>query len=159
LALKIAPASPQPANNNHKMQNYTDRFSFVLKPLGISGIGVFATHDITEGAHMEVFLPDFEEEVYDEKDIPEELRGYCLDREHGKILCPKFFNRMDIGNYLNHSAEKANLRYEKGKGYFAARDIRKGEELFADYRQLGEPEENWGKYYQHKDSHDQRGNN
>lgn len=66
---------------------------------------------------MELFLKDFQEEVYDKEDVPEELRGYCIDQEEGKILCPKFFNRMDIGNYLNHS-EDANVRYEKGSGYY-----------------------------------------
>lgn len=42
---------------------------------------------------------------------------------------------MDIGNYLNHS-EHPNLRYEKGKGYFTLRDIKAGEELFGNYREL-----------------------
>ena len=131
------------------MKKTTDRFSFVLKPSTIvnGGVGVFALHDIAEGTHMEVFLPDFEEEVCDKAEVPEELQAYCLDREGGKILCPKHFNRLDIGNYLNHSAERANLRYEKGKGYVTARDIQKGEELLADYRQLGEPEEAWAEYY------------
>jgi len=137
---------------NYSMQEYTNRFSFVLKPSEVYNIGVFATHDIAEGTHMEVFLPDFEEEIHDEEDIPEELRGYCLDQKDGKVLCPKFFNRMDIGNYLNHSTENKNLRYERGKGYFATRDIKRGEELLADYTQLGEPEESWAEYYQEKGS-------
>lgn len=134
------------------MKNSTDRFSFILKPSTIKngGIGVFALHDIAEDTYMELFLPDFEEELYDENEIPEELQGFCLDHESGKILCPKFFNRLDIGNYLNHSPDSANMRFEKGKGYFAARDIRKGEELLADYRQLGEPEDSWSDYYKAK---------
>ncbi len=95
---------------------------------------------------MEVFLEDFQEELRDKKDVPEELRAYCLDQENGQLLCPKFFNRLDIGNYLNHS-KNPNLRYEKGKGFTASRDIRAGEELLADYRELGEPEEAWDAYY------------
>jgi len=74
------------------------------------------------------------------------FRGYCLNHESGKLLCPKFFSRMDIGNYLNHS-ENPNLRYEKGKGYFAKRDIKAGEELFGNYRELGEPEGKEDYYY------------
>ena len=85
--------------------------------------------------------------LFSKENVPEELQGYCLDQEDGKILCPKFFNRMDIGNYLNHSAENANLRYEKGKGFFASRDLKKGEELLADYRQLEEPVSTWDEYY------------
>ena len=133
------------------MKNTTNSFSFVLKPSAIvkDGVGVFVLHDIAKDTYMEMFLPDFQEELYDKDDIPEELEGYCLDQEGGKILCPKFFNRMDIGNYLNHS-ENANLRYEKGRGYFAVRDIQKGEELLADYRQLGEPKDSWSNYYKER---------
>lgn len=103
-------------------------------------------HDVDIGTYMELFLKDFQEELVDEKDIPKELRIYCLDDKSGKLLCPKLFNRMDIGNYLNHS-ENPNLRYEKGKGYFALRDIKAGEELFANYRELGEPEDKWEDFY------------
>jgi len=103
-------------------------------------------HDIAKDTYMELFLKDFQEELLDEKNVPKELRGYCLHHESGKLLCPKLFNRMDIGNYLNHS-ENPNLRYEKGKGYFALRDIKAGEELFANYRQLGEPEDKRRDYY------------
>ncbi len=126
----------------------TDRFSFVLKPSTINnaGVGVFALHDIDKDTYMELFLKDFQEELRDEKDVPKELQVYCLNHESGKLLCPKFFNRMDIGNYLNHS-EDPNLRYEKGKGYFALRDIKAGEELFANYRELSEPEDKWEDFY------------
>jgi len=41
---------------------------------------------------------------------------------------------VDIGNYVNHS-ENSNMKYEKDKGYFAKRDIKAGEELFANYRE------------------------
>ncbi|MDP3982067.1 MAG: SET domain-containing protein, partial [bacterium] len=69
-----------------------------------------------------------------------------LGHKSGKLLCPKFFNRMDIGNYINHS-ENANMRYEKGKGYFAKRDIKAGEELLANYKELSEPEDTREEYY------------
>jgi uncharacterized protein len=119
----------------------TDKHSFILKPSTIpnAGVGVFALHDIDKDTYMELFLPDFQEEILAPKNVPEELRGYCLDLPDGKLLCPKLFNRLDIGNYINHSKE-ANLRYEKGKGYSASRDIKKGEELFANYNELGEPD-------------------
>ena len=130
------------------MKNTTDRFSFILKPSTISnaGVGVFALHDIAQNTYMELFLKDFQEEVHDKKEIPEELQGYCLHQEGGKLLCPKFFNRMDIGNYLNHS-ENPNVRYEKGKGYFSVRDIKAGEEILANYRDLDEPEKTRKEYY------------
>lgn len=123
--------------------------SFILRlsTLENSGVGVFVLYDVAEGTHMALFSENFHEEIHKLEEIPEELRGYCIDQPDGTILCPKNFNRLDIGNYLNHSPNKANLRYEKGNGYFAVRDIKKGEELLADYRQLGEPEEAWDAYY------------
>lgn len=130
------------------MKQETNGFSFILRPslVNNAGVGVFALHDIAEGTHMALFLEDFQEELYDKKDVPPALQGYCLDQEDGKILCPKLFNRMDIGNYLNHSPQ-ANVRYEKGRGFFAKRDIRNDEEILADYRELDEPENTWDKYY------------
>lgn len=128
------------------MKTKTDHQSFVLKPSTKEGIGVFALHDIAEGTHLYLFRGDFQEEVREMEDVPEELQGFCLNREDGKLLCPKFFNRMDIGNYVNHS-KNANMRYEKGKGYFAKRDIEAGEELFANYKELGEPEDSRDNYY------------
>lgn len=128
------------------MKTSTDHRSFILKPSEGKGVGVFVLHDIAEGTYLELFLKDFQEEVCEVKDVPEELQGFCLDRDDGKLLCPKSFNRMDIGNYVNHS-ERANMRYEKGKGYFAKRDIKAGEELLANYRELDEPESSRDGYY------------
>lgn len=131
------------------MKTSTNHESFILKPSALenAGVGVFALHDIAEGTHLELFTERFEEEIRRSEEVPEELRGYCLDQPDGTLLCPKRFNQLDIGNYVNHSSESANMRYEKGRGYFARRDIRADEELFADYRELGEPEAAWSEYY------------
>jgi len=131
------------------MKDKTDHLSFILKPSTIPGAGVevFVLHGVKEGTHLAVFTEQFEEELRTPDDIPEALQGYCLDQEGGKILCPKYFNRMDIGNYLNHVKDKANLKYEKGKGYFAMRDIEAGEELLANYKELDEPENTHENYY------------
>ncbi len=128
--------------------NKTDRFSFILKPSTIpnAGVGVFVLHDIAKSTYMELFLPDFQEEICDPNDVPKELQIYCLPQKDGKLLCPKLFNRLDIGNYLNHS-DKPNLVYKKGTGYFASCDIKAGEELFADYREIDGPEYAQKEYY------------
>ena len=128
------------------MKSHTDHQSFILKSSTVKGIGVFILHNVDKGTHLELFRADFQEELRDEKDVPEELQGFCLNHQSGKLLCPKFFNRMDIGNYVNHS-ENANMRYEKGKGYFAKRDIKAGEELLANYKELPEPESSREDYY------------
>ena len=128
------------------MKTETGPQSFILKPSAAEGIGVFALHDIAEGTHLDLFRQDFEEEVREVKDVPKELRGFCLNREDGTLLCPKFFNRLDIGNYVNHS-ENANMKYGKGKGYSARRDIKSGEELFANYRELDKPGSSRDAYY------------
>ncbi|OGI71647.1 hypothetical protein A3B84_00120 [Candidatus Nomurabacteria bacterium RIFCSPHIGHO2_02_FULL_35_13] len=130
------------------MKNTTDRFSFILKPSIVNngGVGVFALHDIAKDIYMELFLEDFQEEIKEKKDVPMDLQGYCLNLPDNRLLCPRLFNRMDIGNYLNHS-ESANVRYKKGKGYFSIRDIKQGEEILANYRDLEEPVETREEYY------------
>ncbi len=129
------------------MKNTTNHESFILKPSTVedSGIGVFATHSIKKGTRLELFTESFEEVLREKEDVPAVLQGYCLDQEHGKLLCPKYFNRMDIGNYLNHSRE-ANTRWD-GTAYYALYDIEEGAELFSNYNELGEPEETKEDYY------------
>jgi SET domain-containing protein len=130
------------------MKYKTDHFSFILKPSTIknAGVGVFALHDIAEGTHMALFSEGFQEEIRKPEDIPKELRGYCIIQKDGTLLCPKYFNKLDIGNYLNHS-EAPNIKHDKDKGYFALRDIKVGEEIFADYRELEEPEDKRESFY------------
>ncbi len=129
------------------MKNTTDHESFILKPSTVQGggVGVFAVHDIAEGTKLDLFSDDFEEELRDKESVPEELQGYCLDHESGKIMCPKYFNKMPIGNYLNHSRD-ANTHWD-GSFYYANRNILKGEEIFSNYNELGEPEGKKESYY------------
>ncbi len=95
---------------------------------------------------MALFSENFQEEIHKIEEVPKELQGYCLRQKDETLLCPKYFNQMDIGNYINHS-ETPNIRYEKGKGYFALRDIKTGEEILANYRDLGEPKTKRDSYY------------
>jgi SET domain-containing protein len=129
------------------MENKTDHFSFILKPSTIknAGVGVFALHDIAEGTHMALFSEGFQEEIRKSEDVPKELRGYCIIQKDGTLLCPKYFNKLDIGNYLNHSDTSNIIHIDKG--YFSLRDIKAGEEIFADYRELEEPEDKRESFY------------
>ncbi len=65
--------------------------------------------------------------------------------ELGFLLC-MISPKIPIWNYLNHSKD-ANLRWENGKGYFARCDIKSGEEIFANYTELGEPKNEMDDYY------------
>ena len=129
------------------MEHKTDHFSFILKPSTIknAGVGVFALHDIAEGTHMALFSEGFQEEIRKSGDVPKELRGYCIIQKDGTLLCPKYFNKLDMGNYLNHS-DTPNIKHTD-KGYFSLRNIKAGEEIFADYRELEEPEDKRESFY------------
>lgn len=130
------------------MKGTTNHESFILRPSLVheGGVGVFALHDIAAGTYLELFSNTFEEELRNPADVPKELQSFCLTDASGALLCPKHFNQLDIGNYINHS-DTANMRFEKGGGYFASRDIKAGEELLGNYRELGEPEESREEYY------------
>jgi len=44
-----------------------------------AGVGVFVLHDIAEDTYMELFPEDFQEELRDEEDVPEELQGLLFE--------------------------------------------------------------------------------
>lgn len=131
------------------METNADHRSFVLKPSTNpdAGVGVFTIRGITKGVHLDLFAPNFEEELVPTDSVPVELQMFCIDQADNMSLCPKYFNQLDIGNYLNHSVPKQNITYKEGEGFFALRNIDKGEELFANYQELGEPKETWEDYY------------
>lgn len=123
------------------MQTATDEFSFILKPTE-HGVGVFATHAIKRGTHLRLF-GDKERNLAEDtrllgrQEVPEVFRGYCLDRQDGKVICPPDFGAMSIGWYLNHSADP-NATHRDFRWY-ASRDIQAEEEIMVDYNTLEEP--------------------
>lgn len=118
------------------MTKWTE-FSFALKPSALGGIGVFATHDIPKGTR--VYTNSFNMRKLNAKDIPDELRKYCIYLDNNECLCPERFDRMDVSWYMNH-ADEPNL-VEVSEGHvIAARDIKTGDEITVDYNALGEPE-------------------
>lgn len=129
------------------MKDGTDEFSFVLKPAE-HGIGVFAAHDIKEGAYLRFFggktVLTNVTVIRNKEDVPEFFQQYCIDRDD-KLVCPKDFRHMEIGWHLNHS-KKPNAHH-KNYDYYASRDIKAGEEITIDYNSLEEPEEAKGEYY------------
>jgi hypothetical protein len=53
--------------------------------------------------------------------------------EDGDYICPRNFDELTISWYLNHG-DAQNVTYDEELTFVAARRIRRGEELTADYR-------------------------
>ena len=120
----------------------TNEFSFLLKPSPISGIGVFAAHDITKGEYLRLFVSG--SKARSASAVPEAFKQYCVGQ--GDLLYGPFdFARIDVGWYVNHSFEP-NAKHVDFE-YFACQDIKAGEEITVDYNTLGEPEEEKEAYY------------
>ena len=114
-----------------------------LKKSTIHGIGVFAIRDIPEGT--KIFSNDESEMVWvDEaniRNIDPELRklydDFCVVKSD-KYGCPKNFNMLTVGWYLNESKENPNVRCTDDYDFIALRDIKNGEELTVDYSTYSE---------------------
>ncbi|MEK7179327.1 MAG: SET domain-containing protein [Patescibacteria group bacterium] len=131
-----------------KYTRKTNEFSFILKS-SAHGIGVFATHPIRRGTHLRLFGPRKKESLVGvlraKNKVPELHHEHCIPRTEGKLLCPNDFGHQHIGWYLNHS--KTPNAVHKNFIWYAARDIKKGEEIIIDYNSLGEPEDAIEAYY------------
>jgi hypothetical protein len=133
-----------------KFMNYTNEFSFILKPSQY-GVGVFATHDIEKGTRLRLFGDDNPVRLLKKEDVPKAVRYLCASR--GDILlCPSDFGCMQIGWHLNHS-DNSNAVHDKNEpaeNYYgiwhAQRDIKEGEEITINYNVLEEPEEDKGDF-------------
>lgn len=118
------------------LKSTTDQFSFVLRPSKVEGIGVFALHGVKKGTALRLF-PNHEK-VKKLKALPkgkDYFERYCVEVD-GALYAPEDFGRMSIGWFLNHST-RPNARHVNYR-YFAARDIKAGEEIMIDYRTLEE---------------------
>ena len=111
-------------------------FSAILKPSTIAGIGVFAVYDIEVSVQV---LPKFHPRESKISDIPAEFLNYCIFLDDEKCLCPKEFDRMEIGWYLNHS-KNPNVEKRADGNLYTIRAIKAGEEILIDYNQFNEPE-------------------
>ena len=132
------------------MMNKTTEFSFILKPSSIAGagIGVFAAHDIAEETHLRLFGDKLSTEervrTLAKTQIPKEFQSFCKDLGE-TMICPLDFGQIAHGWYLNHSRSPNAIK--RRFDWYAARDIRKGEEILIDYNSLGEPDEYKESYY------------
>jgi hypothetical protein len=113
----------------------------------IHGIGVFAIEAIAEGAHL--FESDrsglvwIDKAALEEAGLSDEARRLYHDfgiSRGDKIGCPRDFNNLTPGWYLNEPAagDEPNVRIDPELNFFAARDIAKGEELTVRYTDFSE---------------------
>ena len=104
---------------------------------GTHGVGVFAICKIKKGTKL--FRSDDTGMVWVSKSeidtLPKDVKNLYLDfavLKDGRYGCPPSFNQLTPAWHLNHSA-KPNVGCNDWYDFFALRDIRKGEELTADY--------------------------
>jgi hypothetical protein len=118
----------------------TDEFSFILKPSGLSGIGVFCTHGIAKGTRLALF-PSLQHRYFSNEELRRDprLKLFCqvygVETGRGSVVA-RDFGHMQIGWYLNHS-DQPNTHHERFK-YYASRDIEANEEITIDYRDLAD---------------------
>lgn len=106
----------------------------LLQPSRHHGVGVFTTERVPKGARLALFRPDDWRFVRRPRGA---LRAICERfgvQEGDGFHCPRYWERMSIGWYLNHSP-RPNVRVS-GLRAFALRDLRAGEELTVDYAAL-----------------------
>jgi SET domain-containing protein len=107
------------------------------------GVGVFAIRDIPKGTI--VFSTDETEMIWiEEKDVAnihpalKKLYDDFAVIRNGRYGCPKNFNMLTPGWYLNESRENPNVKCTDDFDFISIRDIRAGEELTVDYSTYSE---------------------
>jgi len=107
---------------------------FLLKPSKRHGVGVFTTRRVERGARLALFRKDDWRFIRNPRGAElERCRRFGVEDGDG-FHCPRHWNRMSIGWYLNHS-KRPNVRMS-GQTATALRVIRPGEELTVDYGTL-----------------------
>ena len=126
----------------------TNEFSFILKSSKY-GVGVFSVYKIKKGSFLRLFGKETPKSkrntrIIPKKNIPKIFKEYCIDRGD-KMICPNDFGSMPLGWYMNHSSKPNAIH--KNYNFYAAKDIKPGEEITIDYNTLEEPDKNKDSYY------------
>jgi SET domain-containing protein len=113
-----------------------------LKVSAIHGIGLFADADIPAGAVVWDFDPPFDL-AFDRSNLdafPDFVKAEILKFSFWDARLKKFVLCADNARFFNHAEEAANcVDHEDKRRTVALRDIARGEELTANYREWALP--------------------
>lgn len=109
------------------------------------GVGIFAIRDIPKGIdpfrsiHQEEYIEFKKSELEHLSDeVKKMIHDYCAE-EDGKVWIPIYgFNTIQSERFLNHSKTPNVLTTDDGTRFETIREIKKGEELLADYEHYDE---------------------
>jgi len=112
-----------------------------LRPSSIQGVGVFAIRNIPKGVNPFQGVPLVDSCLFKKEELahlPEEIQEMINDffviDTSGQIDIPEYgLNGIDIGFFINHSKTPNLITYDESETFVTAREIKKGEELMADY--------------------------
>lgn len=128
-------------------------FSFVLKLSAITGVVVFATHNISAGALL--IKRGHKIRVLKMSQVPKDLLVYCLYISNEECVASEWFDGLEIGWYINH-ADEPNIEHgrdiqkiieqvkkdsvcEIESSFIPIKDIKAGEEILINYDSFEEP--------------------
>ena len=105
----------------------------------IHGVGVIAIRKIPKGINPFKKVTDFDLIRFKKKELKrlnpqvKKMMSDFLSLDRDDILVPTTgLNVLDVSFHMNHS-KKPNVIVGKNEDFFAARDIKEGEELTVDY--------------------------
>ncbi len=130
--------------NRNSME--TTEFSFVVKVRFDGELGLFAAHDIAQGAQL--FHGSFKMRVMKIAEVPDEFKNFMLPLDDENCVVPERFDRLEVGWYMNISSTHANVAKKlegqyasitevlEANTFYAIRDIQAGEEILIDVEQV-----------------------
>jgi hypothetical protein len=108
----------------------------------VHGVGIIAISPIKKGTY--VFSPDDDKLLWVKttainllpKEIKRLYQDFCI-KKGNKYGCPTRFNKLTPAWFLNHSTNP-NVAADSSYRFYALKNIKKGNELTADYRKYSD---------------------